>query len=153
MPRPKLKRVLKWIGGSLAAIIPLIAIAAWYFLPLAPIFDDGPFHGAATAALNGRQPDQSTRIWGGRTLEVFDSTAEGASATVQLRRADGSVQWAILADGYSPGDVRSVRFTKANRGFARSGTVYGSVEWTYGHEACYWFITGGGKLRNYYYSW
>ncbi len=153
MARVKLTRLLKWIGGVFAAIVLLVAVTAWYFLPLGPLFDDGPFNGTPTAAINGRQPDQSTPIWGGRTLEVFDSTSEGVSATVQLRRADGSVQWAIIADGHRPGDVRSVRFTDADSGLARSGTVHGSVKWTYGHEACYWYITGGGKLRDYYYSW
>lgn len=137
MPGPKVKRVLKWIGGVFATIVLLIAVAAWYFLPVGPLLDDGPFHGTLTAAINGRQPDQSISIWSGKTLEVFDATTERISATVQLRRAYGSVQWAILADGHSSGDVRSVRFTNADRGRARSGTVYGWVDWTYGHEATY----------------
>lgn len=149
----KEKRVLKWVGGALAVGVLLIAITAWYFLPLPPMFDDGPFHGTPTAAINDRSPDQSTPIWGGRTLEVFDPPTESSSPTVQLRRRDGSIQWAILADGHEPGDVSSVRFTSMRRGMARTGTVYGAVKWTYGHEGSTWFITGSGELRGYWYSW
>ncbi|MDQ3440611.1 MAG: hypothetical protein M3478_09720 [Planctomycetota bacterium] len=149
----KAKRILKWGGGALALGVLLIAIAGWYFLPLDPMFDDGPFQGTAASAVNDRAPDQSTPIWGGRTLEVFDPRAAGVSPTVQLRRADGSIQWAILADGDEPGDVSSVRFTRVHRGVTRTGTVYGTVRWTYGHEGATWFITGGGDLRGYWYSW
>ncbi len=153
MSQAKPKHGLKWIGGVFLAVLLIVVIAAWYILPLGPLFDDGPFHGSPTSAINGRQPDQSMPIWGGSTLEVFDSTAEGVSATVQLRSTDGAVQWAILADGHKPGDVRSVRFSNAHRSFVRSGTVHGVVDWTFGREACYWFITGNGKLRDYWYSW
>jgi hypothetical protein len=44
------------------------------------------------------------------------------------------VRWAIHADGYESGDVHSIRFERSRRGFARSGTVQGTVHWTYGHE-------------------
>ena len=149
----KAKRVLKWVGSALAVSLLLVAIAGWFFLPLNPMFDDGPFHGTSTAAINDRAPDQSTPIWGGRSLEVFDSPAQGVSPTVQLRRRDGSIQWAILADGHRRGDVRSVRFTSVRRGVTRTGTVHGMVDWTYGREGSTWFITGGGALRGYWYSW
>jgi hypothetical protein len=145
--------VLKWIGGVLTAGVLLVAIAGWFFLPLAQMFDDGPFHGTSTTAINDRAPDQSTPIWGGRSLEVFDPPAEGVSPTVQLRRRDGSIQWAILADGHRQGDVRSIRFASVRRGMTRAGTVHGTVQWMYGHEGSTWFITGGGELRGYWYSW
>jgi len=130
----KARRVLKWVGGALAVGLLLIAIAGWFFLPLAPMFDDGPFYGTSTTAINDRPPDQSTPLWGGRCLEVFASPAEGVSPTVQLRRRDGSIQWAMLADGHRKGYVRSVRFASVRRGMTRTGTVHGMVEWTYGSE-------------------
>ena len=137
----------------LAVILIIVVMTGWYRLPFRPMFDDGPFHGSPTSAVNGRQPDQSTQIWGACTLEVYDPTAEGVSAIVQLRRRDGSVQWAVFADGFNSGDVRSVRFTSAHRGLTRTGTVLGVVDWPFGHELCRWFITGNGNLRDYYFSW
>ncbi len=153
VPQPQDERVPKRIVGVVAAIVLPFAIAAWHFMPLRPFMDDGPFHGRPTAIVNGRPPDQATPIWGGSSLEVFDSPAKGVSCTVQLRRADGTIQWTILADGFEPGDVRSVRFSSARRGWTRSGTVNGIVDWTYGKEGTNWFITGDGTLREYWYSW
>ena len=153
MVKVKSKRLLKRLGACATFATVVVVFTGWYFIPLGPFLDDGPFHGSTTSAINGQLPDQSTQIWGGSTLEVFDSKTDGVSAIVQLRRTDGSVQWAIFADGYDVGDVRSVRFTKADRGLARSGTVLGVVEWTYGRESCRWFITGSGNLRDYWYSW
>ncbi len=151
--RTLLKSILLGIGITLALAAAMVFLTAWYALPLGPFLDDGPFHGVPTAAVNSRPPDHSMPIWDGNVLEVFDSTEQGVSATVQLRRDDGSVAWAILADGYEPGDARSVRFSSASRGLARSGSAYGVVDWTYGSEATNWHITGSGRLRDYWYSW
>jgi hypothetical protein len=148
-----LKSILLGIGITLALAAAMFCLTAWYALPLGPFLDDGPFHGVPTQAVDSRSPDHSMPIWDGNVLEVFDSTEQGVSATVQLRRDDGSVAWAILADGHEPGDARSVRFSSASRGLARSGSVYGVVDWTYGSEATNWYITGGGQLRDYWYSW
>ena len=149
MVRMNLTRKSKW----LTVIMIIVVIIGWYRLPFGPMFDDGPFHGTATSPVNGRQPDQSTKIWGASTLEVYDPTAEGVSAIVQLRRGDGSVQWSVFAEGSGSGNVRSVRFTSAHRGLTRTGTVRGDVDWAFGREACNWYITGNGNLRDYYYSW
>ena len=149
----KLSRGLKWGSGVFAAVAMFFAVAAWFYLPLGPFIDDGPFHGKPTAPVIYRAPDQSINLWNGNVLEVYDSTSKGTSAIVQFRRADNSVQWTIFADGHDSGDVRSIRFSNVHRGMARSGMVTGTVDWTYGHEATYWFITGSGELRDYWYSW
>lgn len=128
-------------------------IIAWYFLPLPPLFDDGPFTGTPTQEIINRAPHQVFRIWGGQVLEVFDSESENVSAIVQLRHSDNSVLWAILADGHNGGDTKSIRFKEVHRGLFRSGTVVGTVNWTYGNERSFWFITGSGPLRDYWYSW
>lgn len=144
---------LKRRGKITAVMFVAILVTMWFFLPLGPFLDDGPFYGSTAAEINDRPPDQTMLIWGGNTLESYDSTDDSISAVVQLRGTDGSVQWAIHANGFNTGDARSVRFSRHNRGIARSGTVYGTIDWTYGHEACYWYITGGGSLRDYWYYW
>lgn len=149
----KLSRGLKSGSGVVAAVAMFFAVAAWFYLPFGPFIDDGPFHGKPTTPVIDRAPDQSINIWNGNVLEVYDSTSKETSAIVQLRRADNSVQWTIFADGHDSGDVRSIRFSNVHRGMARSGMVTGTVDWTYGHEAAYWFITGSGELRDYWYSW
>lgn len=126
---------------------------AWYVFPLGPFLDDGPFHGTPTATVTDRAPDQSFPIYNGMTVETFDPTAAGESPTVQLRQHDGAIRWAVRADGHEPGDVATIRFQRHTLGLTRSGTVYAQVEWTYGHEAAYWYITRNGDLRDYYYSW
>lgn len=152
--------MIRWIKRLLIAAVALFAavvvaglIAAWYFLPLPPLFDDGPFHGSPTASVADRTPDQSFSIYNGMALEVFDPLAENESPIVQLRQSDGSVRWSIFADGFEQGDVDSVRFTESSKGLARSGTVHADVEWTYGHEGSMWFITKEGDLRDYWFSW
>lgn len=146
-------RLLKWIGVTFTIFILLSIISAWYFLPLAPLFDDGPFRGVLTEGINDRTPDQVFKIWDENVLEVFDSTRDTNSAIVQLRKPDNTILWAVFADGHYVGDTRSIRFHKAHRGYTRSGTVTGTVDWTYGNEVSYWFITQKGKIRDYWYSW
>jgi hypothetical protein len=137
----------------LAFVVVIFASLGWYHLPLGPFLDDGPFHGTPVAPVDGRQPSQAFDIFNGFTLEVFDPSEEGVSTVVQLRDKSRTIRWAIQADGHEPGDVQSVRFERFRRGLARSGTVEGSVQWTYGHEYSVWFITGDGELRDYWYSW
>ena len=148
------RRYSRFKRYTLLLAVPLLIFLAFELttLQFSP-FDDGPFHGCPTSPVNGRQPDQSTPIWGACTLEVYDPRQESDSAIVQLRRSDGSVQWSIFADGHDSGDVRSVRLTSVHRRLMRTGAVRGEVDWAYGREACIWFITGNGNLRDYYYSW
>lgn len=153
MNRRTVKRLLFVLAALVAGGAVVVAGLAWYYLPLGPLFDDGPFHGVAVAPIDGRQPDQSLGIFGGYMLEVFDPAAAGESPVVQLRDGSGDVRWAVRADGHQPGDVRSIRFAWSRRGLARSGSVGGTVDWTYGREATYWFVTSSGELRDYWCSW
>ncbi len=153
MKRHALKQLLMGCACALALGMMLACGAAWYYFPFGPLFEDGPFHGTPTTAIADGQPDQSMQIFNGFTLESFDALTDDTSAIVQLRQSDGSIRWAIYADGFEPGDVRSVRFNSYRYALMRCGRVYGSADWTYGNEAAYWFITGNGDLRDYWYSW
>ena len=153
MTRRTIKRLLIGLIGVFGLGLIALVVLAWYYLPLGPFLDDGPFRGAPTAAIEDHTPDQSFGIFNGFTLEVFDPVSEGASPVVQLRDRTGAVRWAIHADGHDPGDVASIRFTDAHRGLARSGTVHATVHWTFGQEGSSWYITGDGELRDYWYSW
>jgi hypothetical protein len=121
MPHAETKSMyrLKRRGKIMAIMFAAILVTMWFFPPFGPFLDDGPFHGSSAAEINGRPPDQTMLIWGGNTLESYDSTDDSISAIVQLRRTDGSVQWAIHANGFNTGDARSVRFSRNNRGIAR----------------------------------
>ena len=153
MTRQTIKRLALAFVAVVAGGLVVLSALVWHYFPLGPLFDDGPFHGVATAPVAGRAPEQTFNIFNGFALEVFDPAAEGVSPVVQLRDPSGAIRWAIRADGYESGDVRSIRFTNYRRGLARSGAVEGSVRWTYGHEYSVWFITGDGQLRDYWYSW
>jgi hypothetical protein len=153
MSRKTFKRlVLAFLGISAIGFI-VLASLGWYYLPLGPFLDDGPFHGTVAKPIDHREPSQTFDIFNGFILEVFDPAEEGVSPIVQLRDQSHAIRWAIHADGYESGDVRSLRFDNSNRGIARSGIVEGSVQWTYGHEHSVWYITGDGELRDYWYSW
>jgi hypothetical protein len=134
------------IGGLCAA-----GLAAWYFLPLGPVMDDGPFHGRPATIIPERAPDQSLRIFGAMTLEVYDNA--GDSPIVRLLDRGGKQKWAVFADGRAPGDVRSIRFDTFRVTPFRASTVTGTVDWTGGREQTVWFITRRGTLRDYWYSW
>ncbi|MCC7406871.1 MAG: hypothetical protein IT442_02290 [Phycisphaeraceae bacterium] len=142
-----------WLRRTVIVLLILIVGWMWYCLPLGPFLEDGPFHGIPVAPITSGQPDQSMPIFNGLTIEVFNSSVEGVSPVVQLRQRDGSIRWSIRADGHQLGDVHSIRFEEYHRGLTRSGVLRGMVHWTYGHEKMTWFITGGGNLRDYWYSW
>jgi hypothetical protein len=121
--RRTFKRLALGCCGVSAIGFVVFVCLAWYYLPLGPFLDDGPFHGVAVAPVTDRAPSQTFEIFHGFKLEVFDPSEDGVSPIVQLRDQTGSVRWAIHADGYESGDVRSIRFGRSRRGFARSGTV------------------------------
>jgi hypothetical protein len=153
VPSKRFKQFALAFLALLAIGFVAVVSLAWYFLPLGPFLDDGPFHGVAAPPIVDRLPSQSFAIFNGFALEVFDPSEEGVSPVVQLRDQSDAIRWAIRADGYKSGDVQSMRFTNSHRGIARSGAVEGWVQWTYGREYSVWFITGNGKLRDYWYSW
>ena len=153
MTRRTIKKLLIAFVVSMSLLIIAFLGVAWWYLPIPPWLDDGPFKGVAVTAPDTQQADQIFPIFNGMTLEIYDPENEDASPIVQLRKQDGAVRWSIRADGWEAGDVESIRFEQAEKGFGRCGTVYGVVKWTYGTEATHWFITSNGDLRDYYYSW
>jgi len=115
--------------------------------------DDGPFHGTPCEAVPTRPPDQKFALFEWLVLESYDR-AEGESApVVVLRKTDGQVRWCIHAVAVERTEVRSVRFD-SYRGFPfQRRRVRGRVDWTYGNESTWWFISKDGTLEEYWFSW
>jgi hypothetical protein len=143
----------------LVAAVCLIAVStttAWFgasWLPMRPLGDDGPFSGRAATSVPPRPADQVFDVFDDLVLEVYDSSTFDESVIVSLCDKKGQRLWAIYADGHSVGDTRSVRFTSFDSPFLGTGIVRGRVKWTFGDEACHWYITRTGRLCDYWYSW
>ena len=115
--------------------------------------DDGPFHGAPCEGLPARPPDQTFSLPDSVTLESFDRGDGEVAPAVLLRDSKGQVKWCVRAIAVEGTEVRSVRFD-SYRGFPFSvPRARGIVDWTYGHEATWWFITKDGTLEEFWFSW
>jgi len=147
-------RMRKRFGGWNIVLVTLIGAAfAWYHRPFWGGLLDGPFTGTPIPPALQQEPSDLAELWGGMRLEAFDPARAEESPRLQLREADGSVQWSICADGCEPGDVRELRFGSASLGWVAVGQVDGSVRWVYGHEAAVFQIKRSGTLVGYWFSW
>jgi hypothetical protein len=136
-----------WVVGSLCVVQAVVLCDAVQ----APLLDDGPFHGHPCAELPARAPDQTLPLLRAR-LETYDARESERAPVVLLRRADGTVDWCVVATGSEATTVRRVSFQRW-RPSPFGPVVDGEVEWTYGAEGATWLLWWSGRLRGYWYSW
>ncbi len=115
--------------------------------------DDGPFIGTARTACPDTNPDQVFRIYGGNTLYVYDPKQRETAPTVALRNNKSELKWCIYATGMKDTTVRKLRFTAYRSLPFSKPRIRGYVEWAFGHEGMWWFISSEGDLKEYWYSW
>jgi hypothetical protein len=140
------------LGAALLIALCLGVFIIWRSGILSFSMEDGPFHGRPATEVPARDPDQVFPISSKFTLQVFDDPEGKCSPIVRLVDRAGKTRWAIYADGWEPDDVRSIRFEKSCGGLLRS-CVEGTVDWIFGKEATWWYISRTGRLREYWYSW
>jgi hypothetical protein len=116
-----------------------------------PFFDDGPFAGEACAAEPQGAADQVFPVADGK-LESFDAVERGETAVVRFVEGNGRTLWCVRASGYPSTSVSAVRFHRSRNQLFRI-VVAGTVAWTYGQERTLWYLSSGGMLREYWYSW
>ena len=126
----------------------LVWLRGWY-----PFMDDGPFIGSARTTFPEGKADQEFKIYAGNTLYVYDPREGEPAPTVALRDSRNEIRWCIYATGMEGTTVHKLRFTSFRRFPFFDPRVRGYVEWTFGHEAMWWFISSDGKLKEYWYSW
>ena len=115
--------------------------------------DDGPFAGSTRTICPETDADQVFRIYAGNTLYVWDPKESDPAPTVALRNNRNELQWCIYATAMEKTSVCKLRFT-AYRHFPFSKPrVRGYVEWTFGCEGMWWYISSDGHLLEYWYSW
>ena len=119
-----------------------------------PFSDDGHFHGKPRESVPARHPDQVYSLYDRFTLEVYDATADDPAPTVLLKDKNSKIKWSIyaLADDMDA-SVKSIRFHRWKHFPFREPRVFGIVDWTFGHEGAWWFISKEGELKEYWYSW
>ena len=152
------KTTRTFIFFALFAVVVLILFAigllAWY-RSWTPFFDDGPFHGRERASVPNRQPDQVFLIFGGMKLLSYDRGPNEPAPTVVLKSNEDKILWSIYAeaDKMPQTEVSSIRFHKYKKFPFKHLRIVGVVDWTYGRECTWWFISPEGKLEDYWYSW
>lgn len=139
------------------AVVMIVAVGALFSLvwyrSWTPFMDDGPFHGAACSGSPQRSPDQTFALPNSLLLESYDRKPGEASPAVLLRDSNHEVKWCIRASAVEGTEVRSIRFDSYRSfPFARP-RARGIVDWTYGHETTWWFISSDGVLEEYWFSW
>jgi len=140
------------VVSVLAICIVALGALIWY-RSWNPFMDDGPFHGTPCDAPPSRSPEQTFAIPNSLLLESYDRANGEAAPVVLLRHTGGRVEWCIRAVAVEGTEVRSVRFN-SYRGFPfQRPRVRGTVDWTYGHEGAWWFISRDGILEEYWFSW
>jgi hypothetical protein len=137
----------------LCVIAGLLALGWWRSWH--PFIDDGPFHGKPRASIPARQPDQRFALYNRFTIEVYDAAANEPAPTVVLKDQDSSIKWAIyaIADDMRNTTVRSIRFKDWRHFPFKEPRAFAIVNWTFGREASWWFISREGELKEYWYSW
>ena len=150
MLRRTLKIILIGIGISFLA-------ATGYVILKGPIlmcgFDDGPFFGAPVKEIPDYPSIQTLELNNKMILSVYRPIERSVSPVLVLRNKQNEVIWAIHADGFEQGDVSDIQLLKFDLPFFWYGTVRGTVKWSFGTEAAYWYISRFGRLAGYCYSW
>ena len=151
--KTRIVKILKWLAISLGALLGLVvislAIVIWQ-RPWFPFMDDGPFKGEPVNQLPSRSPDQ-VYFLNRYKLEIFNRAQNQKAPIVVLRDSDDQEQWSIYATGMNNTEVQSIEFIDHRT--ILSTTVRGTVKWTYGNEATWWYVSRDGELEEYWYSW
>ncbi len=113
--------------------------------------DAGPLYGRLAPVPN-RKPDQIKKVFGGFTLEAFDSSESKVAPIVALRDENGKIRWSVYVDCYDEHLTR-IRFTSyLPSPIMRPGRVRGYVEYPDGYSMpTIWFIESDGELKEYYF--
>lgn len=151
--RMKIRKVFKWIGITLGSIILFVILGIGVLIwqrPWMPFMDDGPFHGKTAEQIPTTKPLQVFPIKE-FVLEVYAPASDQEAPVVLLRDSNSKIKWAVYAQAYDKTQVYSLKFYDYRTIF--STTVRGTVAWTYGNEAMWWFIERDGSLKEYWYSW
>jgi hypothetical protein len=156
----RIRRILKIavVAATLLLVSGLFMVVLGYFGLLFwrtwnPFIDDGPFRGQPRAEAPDRPPDQRFSLYHRFTLEVYDTVADEPAPTVLLKGEDSNVKWCIYATAYPGSSVASIRFDSWRHFPFFQPRVLALVDWTYGHESSWWFISRDGELEQYWYSW
>ena len=142
----------KWIkpvalGVGVLLVLSVGALALLYAFAFS--MEDGPFHGRA-AECPTTAPVQEFPIRNSLTLRVYEPSDEALSPIVTLSSPSRTL-WCIYADAYPETRVARIEFRRSTHWPLLRQRVVGSVEWTYGHEATWWYIEDDGA--EYWYSW
>ena len=151
--KTRIVKTLKWLAISLGALLGLVVISIAIFIwqrPWYPFMDDGPFKGEPVNQLPSRSPDQ-VYLLSKYKLEVFNRAPNQKAPIVVLRDSNDQVKWSIYATGMNNTEVQSIEFIDHRT--ILSTTVRGTVKWTYGNEATWWYVSRDGELEEYWYSW
>ena len=156
--RKTIRQFMLWFLVVTGLIIVLaiggLRMLVWYRC-WTPFLDDGPFHGRQRVSVPNRQPAQVFPIYGGMKLLTYDREPNEPAPTVVLKSDEDKVLWSIYAeaDGMTETEVSSIRFHNYRQFPFRRTRVVGVVDWTYGREATWWFISKKGDLEEYWFSW
>jgi len=142
------------VGVTILTLFAGLCCLLWY-RAWNPWIDNGPFHGVRRSDIPKGEPNQTLQIYDGLELQVFDPNEDEQAPTVLLTKPPDEVLWCIyaVADDMTGTTVRTIRFKDWRHFPFKRPRVYAIIEWTFGHEASWWFISKEGRLEEYWYSW
>jgi hypothetical protein len=145
----KRRRWRLWLG--LGIVFVLFVAASEAVTPMMPL-QHGPFHGRhRTGCESLGAPGSAVAIGRGRRIEAFARRPADPAPTVRLVSRDGRVEWCIYAT-VEEREVQALRFDRAHTTLVGGAVVVGRVQWTYGNEAAWWYLSPFGGLRAYFFS-